>query len=111
MSPHDVNRFLLYFDLRKAQNASDNELVEILEDYKEHEIDEKYEERVKEEYDVIVGADLENYFLIIWDILHWCKNNNILTGLARGSAAGSFIMFLLDIVKINPFDYDFCFSF
>ena len=34
MSPHDVNRFLLYFDLRKAQNASDNELVEILEDYK-----------------------------------------------------------------------------
>ena len=36
MSPHDVNRFLLYFDLRKAQNASDNELVEILEDYKEH---------------------------------------------------------------------------
>ena len=42
MSPHDVNRFLLYFDLRKAQNASDNELVEILEDYKEHEIDEKY---------------------------------------------------------------------
>ena len=26
MSPHDVNRFLLYFDLRKAQNASDNEL-------------------------------------------------------------------------------------
>lgn len=42
MSQHDVNRFLLYYDLRKAQNASDNELVEILEDYKEHEIDEKY---------------------------------------------------------------------
>ena len=30
MSPHDVNRFLLYFDLRKAQNASDNELVEYM---------------------------------------------------------------------------------
>lgn len=42
MSPHDVNRFILYYDLRKAQNAADNELVEILEDYKEHEIDEKY---------------------------------------------------------------------
>lgn len=42
MSQHDVNRYILFYDLRKAQKASDNELVEILEDYKEHEIDEKY---------------------------------------------------------------------
>lgn len=70
----------------------------------------KYEERYKEEYNLIVSAGLENYFLIIWDILNWCKNNNILTGLARGSAAGSYIMFLMDIVKVNPFDYDLLFS-
>lgn len=42
MAQHDVNRFILYYELRKAQKASDNELVEILEDYREHEIDEKY---------------------------------------------------------------------
>lgn len=41
-SMHDVNRFILYYDLRKAEGASLNELVEILEDYKEQEIDEKY---------------------------------------------------------------------
>ena len=41
-SQHDVSRFILYYDLRKAQNASDNELVGILEDYREQEIDEKY---------------------------------------------------------------------
>lgn len=41
-SQHDVSRFILYYDLRKAQNASDNELVGILEDYRDHEIDEKY---------------------------------------------------------------------
>lgn len=41
-SQHDVSRFILYYDLRKAQNALDNELVGILEDYREHEIDEKY---------------------------------------------------------------------
>ena len=41
-SQHDVSRFILYYDLRKAQNASDNELVSILEDYRDHEIDEKY---------------------------------------------------------------------
>ena len=42
MAQHDVNRFILYYELRKAEKASDNELVEILEDYREHEIDEKY---------------------------------------------------------------------
>ena len=41
-SQHDVSRCILYYDLRKAQNASDNELVGILEDYRDHEIDEKY---------------------------------------------------------------------
>lgn len=70
----------------------------------------KYESRLKEEYEVIVGAGLEEYFLIIWDILNWCKKNNILTGLSRGSAAGSLIMYLMDIVKVNPFDYNLLFS-
>ena len=41
-SQHDVSIFILYYDLRNEQNASDNELVVILEDYREHEIDEKY---------------------------------------------------------------------
>ena len=41
-SQHDVSRFILYYDLRKAQKASDNELVSILEEYRDHEIDEKY---------------------------------------------------------------------
>lgn len=38
----DVDRFILLYELRLAQKANDNELVEILEEYKEHEIDEKY---------------------------------------------------------------------
>lgn len=70
----------------------------------------KYEERLKEEKELIINADLVDYFLIIYDILNWCKKNNILTGLARGSAAGSFLMYLLGIVKINPFDYNLFFS-
>ena len=32
-----------------------------------------YEERIKEEMDTIVVGGLEEYFLIIWDILNWCK--------------------------------------
>jgi len=42
ISSHDVNRYILYYDLRRAQGAPDTELVKILEDYKESEIDEKY---------------------------------------------------------------------
>ena len=38
----DVDRFILLYELRLAQKANDNELVEILEEYKNHEIDEKY---------------------------------------------------------------------
>ena len=42
MSSHDVNRYILQYNLKKAQGASNNELVEILEEYKAKEIDEKY---------------------------------------------------------------------
>ena len=42
ISAHDVNRYILYYNLRRAQGAPDTELVKILEDYKESEIDEKY---------------------------------------------------------------------
>ena len=42
ISAHVVNRYILYYDLRRAQGAPDTELVKILEDYKESEIDEKY---------------------------------------------------------------------
>lgn len=42
MASHDVNRFILEYKLRKAENAQVGTLIEILEEYKEQEIDEKY---------------------------------------------------------------------
>lgn len=42
MASRDVNKYVLYYELRKAEGAQSNELVEILEDYKSQEIDEKY---------------------------------------------------------------------
>ncbi len=42
MSPHDANRYVLFYELRKAEGASDSELIGILEEYKELEADEKY---------------------------------------------------------------------
>lgn len=42
MASHDVNRFILEYKLRKAENAPVDTLIEILEEYKSQEIDEKY---------------------------------------------------------------------
>lgn len=42
MSQHDVNKFVLLYKLRKAQDVPIERLIEILEEYKDHEIDEKY---------------------------------------------------------------------
>ena len=50
LSAHDVNKYILYYDLRRAQNAPDTELVDILEKYKEAEIDEKYMYELAELY-------------------------------------------------------------
>lgn len=50
LSAHDVNKYILYYDLRRAQDAPDTELVDILEKYKEAEIDEKYMYELAELY-------------------------------------------------------------
>ena len=48
--------------------------------------------------------------MIVWDILNFCKNNNILTGIGRGSAAGCLISYLLGIVQIDPLEYGLLFE-
>jgi len=75
----------------------------------------KYEERIIEEHEVIQlviseAGDGIDYFLISWDIIRFCHENDILVGLSRGSSAGSLLAYLLNITKINPFDYDLLFS-
>lgn len=42
ISQHDVNKYILLYNLRKAQNVGDERLIEILEEYKDHELDDKY---------------------------------------------------------------------
>lgn len=69
-----------------------------------------YDERLATEAEVIVSAGLIDYFLIIWDILNWARNQGFITGYGRGSAAGSLIAYLLGIVQTNPFDYDLLFE-
>ena len=71
----------------------------------------KYRERVDEELRVInMGDKLIDYFLILWDIIDWCHTNDILVGVGRGSSGGCLIAYLLDIVKIDPIEYNLLFE-
>ena len=69
-----------------------------------------YIDRFKREFAVIAKYDLEDYFLIVWDLIEFAKKRGIYTGLGRGSAAGCFISYLLDIVKIDPIEHKLLFE-
>lgn len=71
---------------------------------------EVYIERFKKEFAVITKYNLEDYFLIVWDLIEFAKKRGIYTGLGRGSAAGCLISYLLDIVKIDPIEYGLIFE-
>lgn len=69
-----------------------------------------YVRRFKKEFAVIAKFDLEDYFLIVWDLIRFAKSKGIYTGLGRGSAAGCFISYLLDIVRIDPLEHKLLFE-
>lgn len=69
-----------------------------------------YMERLSTECSVIVPAGLSDYFLILWDIMRWCRENNINTGPGRGSVCGSLVAYLLYITDVDPIKYGLLFE-
>jgi DNA polymerase-3 subunit alpha len=69
-----------------------------------------YLERVEIEAEVIVNAGLIDYFLIIWDIIKYARDRNIIVGAGRGSIAGSLIAYLLNLTDVDPIKYDLLFE-
>ncbi|RAP28520.1 DNA polymerase III subunit alpha, partial [Candidatus Marinamargulisbacteria bacterium SCGC AG-414-C22] len=67
-------------------------------------------ERVKFELDIINKMKYPNYFLIIYDFLFFCVDNNIPVGPGRGSAAGSIVAYALGITKLDPIKYNLLFE-
>ena len=70
----------------------------------------KYNKRLEYELSVINKMGYADYFLIVQDYVNYAKNNGILVGPGRGSAAGSLVAYLLNITEINPLDYDLQFE-
>ena len=71
---------------------------------------ETYVERIKSELEVLQGAGLSSYFLIVQDIVRHVKEQGWLPGPGRGSAAGCLVSYLIGITSINPIKYDLLFE-
>jgi DNA polymerase-3 subunit alpha len=67
-------------------------------------------ERIEYELEVIKNTGFSSYFLIIWDLIKFAKENNIPVGPGRGSAAGSIVSYILGITDIDPLRYDLLFE-
>lgn len=73
-------------------------------------VDKKYQERLKFELDIINKMGFCDYFLVVWDYVKYAKENGILVGPGRGSAAGSLVAYLLNITTVDPLKYNLLFE-
>lgn len=67
-------------------------------------------ERLDYELNVIEKMGYVEYFLITWDFINYAKENNIMVGPGRGSAAGSIVAYTLKITDIDPIKYSLLFE-
>jgi len=68
------------------------------------------QERLDYELEVIKQSGFASYFLIVHDFVNWAKQNRIVVGPGRGSAAGSIVAYLLKITNIDPLEYNLLFE-
>ncbi|MGA3171633.1 MAG: DNA polymerase III subunit alpha [Chthoniobacteraceae bacterium] len=67
-------------------------------------------ERLERELGVLEKQGFVNYFLIVWDFIHWAREHGIPVGPGRGSAAGSLVAYVIGITDIDPLHYKLLFE-
>jgi DNA polymerase-3 subunit alpha len=70
----------------------------------------EYYDRAKIELSIFQELGFIDYVLLNWDILNFCHENDIPTGPGRGSAAGSLILYLIGVTKVDPIKYGLFFE-
>lgn len=66
--------------------------------------------RLDYELSVIKEMGYVDYFLIVWDFINYARQNDIMVGPGRGSAAGSIVSYCLKITNIDPIEYNLLFE-
>ena len=72
--------------------------------------DESVVSRMQYELDTISQMGYVDYFLIVWDFIHYAKSHGIPVGPGRGSAAGSVVAYCLHITDVDPIKYGLIFE-
>ena len=72
--------------------------------------DESLVERLEYELKTIKNMGFVDYFLIVWDFIHYAKSHGIAVGPGRGSAAGSLVSYCLGITDLDPLKYSLLFE-
>ena len=67
-------------------------------------------QRTKYELGVIQKMGYVDYFLIVWDYIHYAKTHDIPVGPGRGSGAGSIVAYAIEITDIDPIQYGLLFE-
>ena len=67
-------------------------------------------ERLAFELKVITDMGFPTYFLVVWDFIRYAKEQGILVGPGRGSAAGSIVAYCLDITTVDPLAHGLLFE-
>ena len=68
------------------------------------------EDRLNYELGVIKEMGYVDYFLIVWDFIHYAREHDISVGPGRGSAAGSLVSYTTGITNIDPIKYNLLFE-
>ncbi|MEI6650761.1 MAG: DNA polymerase III subunit alpha [Candidatus Moraniibacteriota bacterium] len=105
---------LPHFDVPAGLTA-ESYLLQLCEEglirrYGEHGITAEHRERLDYELDIISKTGFASYFLIVADFVNWAKENGIVVGPGRGSAAGSLVAYLTGITNIDPIEYTLLFE-
>jgi len=74
------------------------------------EADDALRERLEYELNTIKNMGFVDYFLIVWDFIHYAKSQDIAVGPGRGSAAGSLVSYCLGITDLDPIKYSLLFE-
>ncbi len=69
-----------------------------------------YEERLSFEIQMIRQMKFPSYFLIVWDLIKYARDNGIPVGPGRGSVVGSLVAYSLRITDIDPLQYNLFFE-
>lgn len=73
-------------------------------------ITEEIKSRLNYEIGIIEQMGYVDYFLIVWDFIKYAKDNKIMVGPGRGSAAGSLVAYSMKITNIDPLKYSLIFE-